>query len=187
AASGLDPLGNAVIATATTPVDVIHPSLSIVKTITPSPARPGEPLTYQFVVTNTGDVPLIDVVVKDLPVRCSLPIGPMTAGSSITVDCPGTALAGNPTNTATVTGTPPVGPPVTADGSATLDLVNPGISLTKTATPVAVRPGDVVTFTVTVTNTGDTPLSGIILVDKVATDCTRTLPDLAAGQSTTFS
>jgi uncharacterized repeat protein (TIGR01451 family) len=43
--------------------------------------------------------------------------------------------------------------------------INPGIAIRKTANPVTIYSGDTVTYTYTVTNSGDTPLSAISLSD----------------------
>ncbi|MCB0105876.1 MAG: hypothetical protein KDE53_08200, partial [Caldilineaceae bacterium] len=76
-----------------------------------------------------------------------------------------------------VTGTPPVGPDVSASAQASVALVNAGISLVKTvaldgANPacgatstITVAPGAVVAYCYTVTNTGDVTLISHSLTD----------------------
>jgi len=51
--------------TATHEIDVIHPSVRIVKTVSPTSGTTGETVTYAYEVTNTGDTTLFDVTVTD--------------------------------------------------------------------------------------------------------------------------
>src|SRR5690606_20934406 len=83
---------------------------------------------YSFEVTNTGNVPLNGVVVNDTklsatPIACA----PSTIPVGGTADCgpvaytitPADEVAGTVHNSATATGTPPGGTPVTSDPSET--------------------------------------------------------------------
>jgi uncharacterized repeat protein (TIGR01451 family) len=74
-------------------------------------------------------------------------------------------------NTATLTGTDPTGRPVSAEASALVQVVTPGIDISKTADVNVVRPGDTITYTVTVTNSGTTNLSGVTVTDPVTPSC----------------
>jgi len=86
-------------------------------------------------------------------------------------------------NTATVTGTPVYGPsssspgqpipggPVTDTDTAEVDVVNPGIAIDKTPDLQYLLAGETANFTITITNTGDTPLSPIVLNDPLSTAC----------------
>ncbi len=79
----------------------------------------GEPVTWTYVVTNTGTVDLIVVEVTDdeVPagsISCPVDnldnvIDTLAVGQTVTCAASGTATAGQYSNTATVTGTPPVG------------------------------------------------------------------------------
>lgn len=108
--------------TTTTPA----PAITLVKSCDPTgPYQAGDTVTYTFLVTNTGNVPLTGVAVSD-PLASSVgPIGNLAVGASTTVT--GThlvtaaeAAAGSLTNTATVTGAPPTGPTVSATDSHTI-------------------------------------------------------------------
>jgi uncharacterized repeat protein (TIGR01451 family) len=72
-------------------------------------------------------------------------------------------------NTATATGTPPTGDPVTGDDTITTDLpASPAISVVKTgALDDAAVAGDTVTYGFTVTNTGNVTLTGVGLTDPL--------------------
>ncbi|MGH9042580.1 MAG: DUF7507 domain-containing protein [Acidimicrobiia bacterium] len=52
-------------ATADQTVDVLHPALTLEITATPNPFTPPGEVTYTYLVTNTGDVPLSAVTVTD--------------------------------------------------------------------------------------------------------------------------
>ncbi len=191
------------------------PGLSIVKSVTSSgPYAVGSVIDYQFVVTNNGNVALMGVSVVDTLVGLS-PItydwpgvaGELLAGQSVTATASYTVTqadvnAGNVYNTATAVGMPPVTnpsnppPPLTTPPSDTDTqiLQSPAISVTKQAvlttdngTAGAGNIGDVITYTVTVTNTGNVPLTDITVLDSfqggapVALTCAPTT--LAVGET----
>jgi uncharacterized repeat protein (TIGR01451 family) len=78
----------------------------------------GSPVTWTYIVTNTGTVPLSGIVVTDIPspgaITCVGP-SPLPPSSSITCTATGAAVLGQYSNEATVNaiGTPPNGTPVT--------------------------------------------------------------------------
>jgi ethanolamine utilization microcompartment shell protein EutS len=51
--------------TATCSTDILHPAIDIDKTVSDDSVTPGTTVTYTFVVTNTGDTTLFDIVVTD--------------------------------------------------------------------------------------------------------------------------
>ena len=141
----------------------------------------GSTVTFTYVVTNTGNVPLANVVVSDDK------LGPIT---SFTGDANGnglldltetwtytktaTALAGQQTNVGTVTGQDPnTGTTVTDDNPANYFGDAPAINIVKfvngqdadTPTGPHVAAGSTVTFTYVVTNTGNVPLANVAVTD----------------------
>jgi len=92
----------------------------------------------------------------------------------------------------TVTGTDPDGETVTGEGMGDIKLTqHPGFSLTKTADKTTAVPGDLVTYTITAVNSGDTTLVDVIVTDAMPglspLDCTWPGDNgtLAVGQQLT--
>lgn len=174
--AGVDALGKSVNASDSATVDVIKPLISIVKKVNGQDsvtAHEGDPVTYSLAVTNTGDTPLTITALTDvagtrpvtLSAECLGLVGDSLAPAQ-TVSCayPGVAPADDLTNTATVVGEDDLGGDkgtVRSTDSAVVDVIHPAIALTKTvngAAAVTVHEGDLLTYNVTFTNTGDTPL-----------------------------
>lgn len=169
-----------------TPTTAPAPALSVVKSATPSDSasyRVGQVITYSFVVTNTGNVPVTDIALDDSTFSGSAPLG--------AIDCPAGSDALAPkaqtvctakytltqadvdatelTNAATASGTPASGGTVTAPRSSVTIPVDPapGISLTKTASaPTAEKAGGRVTYGFAVTNTGNVSLSAPVVSES---------------------
>ena len=118
------------------------PGLSVLKSAAQSviPAA-GQSIDYSFLVTNTGNVTMSDITVND---QLAAPAGP-----ALDVSCPATVLApsadvtctatytvtqadvehGQIGNTATATGTPPSGTPVTSTPSTVTVTGEPPITV----------------------------------------------------------
>jgi uncharacterized repeat protein (TIGR01451 family) len=165
------------------------PAINIVKFVNgqdadtaPGPhVAAGSTVTFTYVVTNTGNVPLANVVVSDDK------LGPVT---SFTGDTNGnglldltetwtytrtaTALAGQQTNTGTVTGLG-AGTATTVSDSNPANYLGdaPAINIVKfvngqdadSAPGPQVAVGSTVTFTYVVTNTGNVPLANVAVSD----------------------
>ncbi len=199
--TGTPPTGDPVTDddTFTTPLPA-DPSIALVKTgVLDGVAAAGDTITYTFEVTNTGNVTLEDVAVTD----------PLTGGA-VTLDvtelAPGDVATGTATytltqadvdageveNTASATGTPPTGDPVTDDDTFTVPLTaDPSIDLVKTgALDGGIAAGDTVTYTFTVTNAGNVTLTDVAVTDPltggaVTLDVTTLAPgDVATGTAT---
>ncbi len=188
-ATGTDPAKRPVDASDDASFTVQHPAVTITKDVTGGPFRQGDTVPFRITVRNTGDVPLTGVRVADaLVAGCAQTFdGTLEPGGTWGFGCTGTAPADDFTNTAQVTGTPPVGPAVTAIDTAAVDVIHPGIAITKDADPKVVRAGDTVTFTLTVTNTGDSPLRDVFVADQLAPECAQRLGTLAPQAKQTYT
>jgi hypothetical protein len=168
----------------------------------------GETITYTFTVTNTGNVTLTNVTLVDSVGGVTItggpiPVLPVGAVDSTTFTGSYTITqadidAGTFLNVATVTGTPPVGPPVSDDDDHDEPLPqNPAIDLIKTGVfqdengDGYADVGETITYTFTVTNTGNVTLTNVTLVDSVGgvTITGGPIPVLPVGavDSTTFT
>ena len=182
--TGTDPLGNPVTGDGTAQVDVTDPAITIAKSVSPTTVRSGDTVTYTITVTNTGTANLTGVAVTDQAVpACDKAIGALAASAVTTYTCTAVAGSAGVTNVAKVTGTPAIGPVVSAEASATYVVVHPAISILKSTTTPVVRKGSTVTFTITVTNTGDVPLTGVTVSDPLAPACAKAIGTLAPGAS----
>ncbi|MFJ5118392.1 hypothetical protein [Kitasatospora sp. NPDC088548] len=173
---GVNPPGAAVLT-----VVPQAPSLTVAKTVDPSTVHnAGDTVTYSFVVTNTGNVALTNVTVADTafsgtgtPPVITCPGTTLAPGASMTCTAPYTVTqadinAGQVTNTAVATGTPPSGPAVTSPpASATVTATPaPALTLAKTVNPTSVTAaGDTVTYSFVVTNTGNDTLTNVTVSD----------------------
>ena len=156
----------------------------------------GDPVTWTYVVTNTGEAALSSVtVVDDQGVSVSCPKSTLAAGQSMTCTGSGTVTAGQYRNVGTATGTPPNSPPVNDDDPshcfgnpkpARIDIekATNGHDADNAPGP-QLQLGDSVTWTYVVTNTGEQALSSIQVTDDqgVSVSCPKT--SLAVGQSMT--
>ncbi len=150
--------------------------LSIVKRATNPIVNSGGTVTFSITVTNDGNVDLTDVTVDDpLASDCDSTIGDLSVGStSGPYTCTLTNVTADFTNTATVIGTTPLGGTVTDSDTAAVD-VRPTISVAKTASATSVpEPGADVTYTVTVTNNSNEPVTITSLQDGWARQRLRT-------------
>ena len=188
--TGKDPLNNTVAPPpASASVNVIAPGLSITKSVDKPVVLAGTQVTWTIVVENTGDVALTNVTVADPGApECNRGIevleahtvaAPITCTATITVDT---------VNTATATGIDPLQNPVgPVTASASADVIAPAIDITKTADKAQVAPGEQVTYTITVRNTGDVTLADVAVRDPAVPACDTVIGSLAAGATATVT
>ncbi|MCB9371775.1 MAG: hypothetical protein H6518_03230 [Microthrixaceae bacterium] len=157
------------------------------------PGLDGDPVTYCFVVTNTGDTTLASVRLDDGDLGISETDMTVLAGDLDSLGLVGSVtlyyeatIAGDLTNTVTATATPADGQgdplpgldDVTDDDTADVDEVAPSVSVVKTVARgheggancngtdlLHGLPGEEITWCFVVTNTGDTTLAPVTLDD----------------------
>lgn len=149
-------------------------------------ADAGDTITYAFTVTNTGEVTLNNITLIDIVGGVSISGGPIASLAPLASDSTtftgsytltqADVNAGTFTNTASVTGTPPVGNIVsdtdndtqTLTPAASIDLQKTGtLNLNASAPNGIANPGDTISYAFTVTNTGNVTLTNITLADTV--------------------
>lgn len=163
-----------------TPTETPKPALTLQKSAAPDNPdayTAGQRITYSFLVTNTGNVPLNEIGVDETafsgsgamtPTVC--PVTTLAPGAGTT--CTATYVltqddvdSGRLDNTATAHGKRPGSPDPTTSNPSSVSIptpAHPAITLAKTAVPTTVeRIGQSVTYRFVVTNTGDVTLSGV--------------------------
>ncbi|HZN13043.1 MAG TPA: SpaA isopeptide-forming pilin-related protein [Acidimicrobiales bacterium] len=184
-ACGDDPLQREVCDDDSHHLVVIHPGIHIVKSGASS-AHEGDVVTYSFAVTNTGDVPLTGVDVTDDRLGTVGTIGSLAIGATTTLTKNFTIPAGDAVdNTATACGDDPLQREVCDDDTHHLVVIHPSVTIVKSGASSA-HEGDVVFYTFLVTNTGDVPLTKVVVTDDILG--TVGVPvSLAVGGSTTLT
>jgi large repetitive protein len=152
----------------------------------------GAAIVWTYVVTNTGNVPLKNVVVTDdKGVTVSCPSAAIAVGDELACTGSGTATPGQYVNTATAIGTPtahngaaiPGATPVGDTDQAHHFGAVPGIDVEKhvaaapapfasandadSAPGVSIGVGGTAYWTYVVTNSGNAPLSNVVVTDSV--------------------
>jgi hypothetical protein len=152
-------------------------SMSLVKTVNGEHSTEADPLLveggtvvdYLVTITNTGESALTisdlaDTLKADLPLSCEQGNGStLEPGDSFTCTY-STAITADAHNVASVTGTDVLGRTTSANDEVFVEPINPAIAVVKSG-PSAAHVDDVVTYTFTVTNPGDTGLSNVTVTD----------------------
>lgn len=159
---------------------------------------PGDDVTWEYLVTNEGTVGLADISVVDIDSSGAAVFAQtvpfLAAGESTTLSAAGVVTSGQYHNTVTVTSSDPTsGAPLTSsDDSYYLGVVT-GIEVTKLASSapsgpwsdtVTVAPGDDVYWQVSVANTGNVDLEGVVVSDDKLGQ-SFTIDYLSAGTTST--
>jgi uncharacterized repeat protein (TIGR01451 family) len=185
-------------------VEAAHtPALTMVKSADPATVNAaGQVVTYTFHVTNTGNVTLTAVTVDETtfsgtgsaPTPACSP-GPLAPGAS--VDCTATYTVtqadidgGSIANTATASATGPGDEAVeTPPSSATVDAPRTAaMTVRKTANPTMVTAaGQLITYSFTVTNTGNVTLTGVTVTDTMPGLSAVTCPTTTLAPSTSMT
>ena len=153
----------------TTHVNLIN--IDISKTPDIQTVSSGSTVSFTIAVTNTGEVDLASVYIADaVAPDCERTVSTLTPGAGYSYACYAASVTADITNTATVTGTPPIGADVTDSDTAFVD-VSPTIVVTKTADPTILgEPSGTVTFTVQVENTSSEEVTLTSLTDDIHGD-----------------
>ncbi len=182
--SGTSSLGQPVIVSDTAIVDVedADPELQLVKNGVldlgvNGTADPGDIINYTFDLTNSGNITIENLTVDDPDIGFTSSVIPTLAPGDMTQVTTTYAITatdianGQFANTATATGTPRAGTLVDPTGSFTVPIIGlSSLSLIKTAVLDDGGDGradvnDEITYTFTVTNTGQTTLTNVSVSD----------------------
>ncbi len=163
----------------------------------PDLAHVGDTITYHFAVQLTTPETLFNVTVSDPNCNEDAPMyvsgddgdNALEQGEVWQYECSHIVTDTDPDplpNTATVQGTADDGRTTTDESSWSVELIHPAIKIVKTVNPISGNPGDTVTYTYVVTNTGDTTLYNISVDDDVIGHI-GDLDQLEPGQSVTLT
>ncbi len=182
-------------ATIETPVD-LDPVLTLEKstngvdadTPTGPYLRVGDPVTWTYVVRNTGQVTatmirLTDNITGVVPSYVEGDInsdGQLAPGEVWRYVATGVATAGQYSNLGTVQGMAPDGEEVSAQDPSHYFGATPAIEIVKQASQTLVQPESSVTYTFTVYNRGNVPLANVIVSDD---HCAPVAPLLSNGNN----
>lgn len=165
-------------ASASATVDIIKPDFTVVKLCTSNPLPDGGPATFNVTISNTGNVPLSfttnEAAQSDTP-------EPFTVASGSFIDLTITKEVGNPcedvSNAITVTAnlTQTIDCPIQDIVKTSNDAIcycKPTVEVTKEADCDVAAPGKLITYTITITNTGSNPLTLDSVTDTLLGDIT---------------
>jgi uncharacterized repeat protein (TIGR01451 family) len=169
------------------PITVEAPSIGITELPSNQEIASGGTATWTVDVTNTGNVALSDVTVSD-PVAPDCDdtfVGTLAAGASETsYSCSFMDSPASFTNTATATGTPPVGPNVSESASAAVTVAAPpGIDILQLPLSQDIGSGSTASWSILIQNTGDGALSNVTVSDPLAPDCAATFAGTLAPEA----
>ncbi|MFC0261598.1 DUF7507 domain-containing protein, partial [Fontibacter flavus] len=189
--SGTDPNGNDTDTEDGVTVDVDqNASLSLSKTADKtSVSAAGEEIVYTLTVTNNGNVTIENVTVVDERVNVNENVGTLAPGQSATVTATYVVSqadmdAGTIVNVATVSGTDPNGADTDTEDEVVVEAEQiASLTVEKTSDVDQYSElGEVIVYTITVTNTGTVSLTDVNVVDPL-TKYETIIPVIAPGVS----
>ena len=191
--------------TVTTPVDGAAPAIDLVKSLTSnadedgsSSVSIGDTLTYPIVATNTGNAAQTNFVVTDnLITPNSHACATVAVGGACTLTGTYVVTAadagGDIVNTASVV-SDQMPTPLTDTVTTPVDGAAPALDLVKTLAFNAdgdgsnsVSIGDVLTYTIVATNTGNAAQTDVEVTDPLITPNSNTCPTVAVGGTCTLT
>lgn len=142
----------------------------------------GEPVTWTYLITNTGVTTLTHIVVSDSDahvhparVQGSYDLSTtLSPGEQWTFQATGPATIGPYVNTGTVTASSIDGTPITATAVSVYFGLVSGVALDKAAVPTTTHPGLPISYTYALSNTGNGPLVALQIADDRCAPLVRT-------------
>ena len=158
-------------------------SIAVQKIVDSLSASPGTTVTYTIIVSNNSQASLTQVTVSDPTLGIQESLTLLEAGSNLTITVPYLIPVGTPAGTELTNVVSAAASGSSATATATvIVLAEPSLAITKTADQLSPMPGNTVQYTITVTNTGNTPLTNVVVADA-SLGFSTTYPSLAIGES----
>ena len=162
-----DPATTDVTGSSEASTTVLTPAIEVSKSVDKPLAQVGQTLTYTITVTNTGGVPYTPVITDTLCAGMTPTPGVLDVGATATFTCSHVLVAADPNpyvNTVSVTGDDGIAVTTDATGAAaaSTDRLTSSITVSKSADKASAQPGESITWTVMVENTGDVALTPTI-------------------------
>ncbi|MFC4224494.1 DUF7507 domain-containing protein [Lysinibacter cavernae] len=157
---------------------------------------PGSAVTWEYTVSNTGTLPLTDILVSDVDsdgkTVFSKTVAHLAPGAAVTLSAPGTAITGQYHNTVTAAAAHPAGEgDLLAAASSWYFGAQSDLTVTKQVSTgpegpwldsTEVAKGDATYWRIVTTNTGNLPLSDVTVADEKL-DKTIQIGEMNAGES----
>ena len=160
--TAVDAVGNPYADADDAVVDVIAPGIAVSKTPDLQTVVIGGTATFTIEVTNTGDADLTAVDVTDVVAPdCDRTLPTLLVGETFSYSCTLAGITADLTNVADVVASEPSGGTVSSTDSADVTVLVPSIEIQKSPDYQLIGLGGDATFTITVTNTGETDLTGV--------------------------
>ena len=184
---GSNPTDVVVVAN-TTVTDTTGYELGSAISITKGPATQdvvsGGTATFTITVENVGTTALTDVTVTDPGfAQCDGFFASLAVGAEEIYSCDVDAVTADFTNVADVTATDPISNTVTDSASAGVVVLTPAFTVTKNPATQEVPVNGDADFIVTIVNTGETDLAGVVIDDPLATCDTTGIAVLAIDET----
>jgi uncharacterized repeat protein (TIGR01451 family) len=169
------------------------PAIRVTKSPANQTVQSGGTATFSINVTNTGDTVLSPLIITDTvngvrDAACSRNISSLAIGASTIWSCSHSGETASYYNIVNARGY--YGSTLTqwnASARVTVIPAAPAIRATKTPKNQTVFSGEPASFTITLTNNGNTDLSPIMLRDFNAPECNKNISGLAVGASTSWT
>lgn len=168
-------------------IDVIDPAIVVEKTTQTPVIFSGTMVTFTISITNSGDIGLTGIIVSDpdFPQCDNNSIGTIGVASNTSYTCQVANVTADFANTVYVTGTHPLGT-VSDQDSASIDVIAPLVEISLAPDVQQILSGNNSNFTVTITNTGDTPLTNVTVIDSGTAVCDNTPVSLNPGNTSSY-
>ncbi|WP_211745600.1 hypothetical protein [Paenibacillus sp. Marseille-Q4541] len=143
------------------------PSLGVSKIPDRLTAEPGETISYNVIISNPGNVPLSSLHIMDELLGIDRIVPGLAVGESrsikVSYQVPNDALIGSQIVNLLLVTSQEAG---TVEAEATVEVIGEGLLIFKTVEPSIVMPGEIVIYSLTVTNQSNVPQTNVLLEDE---------------------